>query len=265
MVGMATTQQIESNITTVNTQNQHVAWLPDKKYYEYAYHKFFNPEVTLDSWVPWDQWEYPERDLLRFNHIIGQQINHIQNKRVLDVACHLGYLSLFCLHNGASYVTGTNVRDKELSIAKEIIELAGYTNYELLNSNIYNIEEFCKLCNLHDTVLLSGILYHINNHYQILKAIADSTAQTLILESLLSDSVDIGNHPIINWKFEEVSEPTQGFEENQRQTFVGIPNHKWIEIALLQVGFKIIYNEIFEFTKPNGVLTKRCVLVGQKI
>ena len=240
------------------------SWLPDKKFYEYSYHKIFNPEVEYNSWTPWDQWNYPEKDLLRFDHIIQQQLVHIQHKRVLDVACHLGYLSLFCLHNGASYVTGTNIRDTELSIANEVIDLAGYTNYKLLNSNIYNNNEFSKLCNLHDTVLLSGILYHVNNHYQILKTVADSSAQTLIIESMLDNSIDIGTNPIINWKFEDVSNPTQGFERNQKTTFVGVPNHKWIEEALLQVGFKIIYNKLFEFTTSSGMLSRRCVVVGQK-
>ena len=58
--------------------------LPDKKYYEFAYHKFFNPEVEYTSWEPWDAWDYPERDILRFGCIIKDQIPFIQNKKVLD-------------------------------------------------------------------------------------------------------------------------------------------------------------------------------------
>lgn len=240
------------------------SWLPDKKYYEYSYHKFFNPAVTYESWTPCDQWNYPERDILRFDHIVGQQINYIQNKRVLDVACHLGYLSLFCLHNGASYVTGTNVRNTELAVANEVATLAGYTNFEFLNSSIYNSEEFYKLCNQHDTILFSGILYHINNHCQIFKTVADSSAQTLIIESMLTDSIDIGSTPIINWKFEDTTISTLGFEDNQQKTFVGIPNHRWIEESMLHFGFNIVYNKIFDFTKPDGKLTRRCVVVGTK-
>ena len=249
----------------MNNRDQNTTWLPDKKYYEYAYHKFFNPEVNYANWTPWDEWNYPERDLLRFDHIIRQQVAHIQNKTVLDVACHLGYLSLFCLHNGAKQVTGTNVRDKELSIAKEISQLAGYTNCEFLNSNIYNLEEFYKLCNAHETVLLSGILYHVNNHYQLLKTIADSSAQTLILESSIQHAIDLAEYPIINWRMENTDISTSGFEDDQSITFVGIPNHKWIEQALRQLDFKLTYNEIIEYNDPSGRRTKRCILVGQKV
>ena len=42
-------------------------------------------------------------------------------------------------------------------------------------------------------------------------------------------------------------------------------NHKWIEQALKQLGFKLTYNEIIEFNTPMGRRTKRCILVGQKI
>jgi 2-polyprenyl-3-methyl-5-hydroxy-6-metoxy-1,4-benzoquinol methylase len=245
--------------------DQNPSWLPNKKYYEYAYHKFFNPEISYIDWTPWDEWTYPDRDLLRFDHIIGKQIAHIQNKRVLDVACHLGYLSLFCLHNRAAYVTGTNIRDRELSIATEVAQLAGYNNYEFVNSNIYNLDEFYKLCNTHDTVLLSGILYHINNHYQLLKTIADSSAQTLILESSIENAIDIAEYPIVNWKLENTDISTSGFEDNQSTTFVGIPNHKWIEQTLKQLAFKITYNEIIEYSNPMGRRVKRCILIGQKI
>lgn len=239
-------------------------WLPDKRYYEYAYHKFFNPKVTYNTWNSWDEWHYPEKDLIRFKHIIGDQLDHIQNKRVLDVACHLGYLSLFCLHNNASYVTGTNVRDRELEIADEVGKIAGYNNLEFINSNIYHTEEFLKLCNSHDTILLSGIIYHINNHYQVLKTIADSSAQTVIIETDLHKAINLGSNPIINWIVEETGLWSEGFEENQTTTFVGVPNRQWIEQSLLQLNFTILYNKKFEFIDNNRISRDRCVIVGQK-
>jgi Methyltransferase domain len=240
------------------------AWLPDKKYYEYAYHKFFNPTVEWKNWTPWEEWNYPDRDLLRFDHIIGKQIQHIKNKRVLDIACHLGYNSLFCLHNDASYVTGTNVREFELNIAREITSLAGYSNCNFVLSDIYNLSEFADQCNDHDTVLLSGILYHLNNHYELLQTIANSRAQTLILEVDLSDAIDIGKQPIVHWIDESVAESVNGYEKNKKETFVGIPNRRWIECALHRLGFEITYNQIMEFTMPNGIYARRCTMVAQK-
>ena len=239
-------------------------WLPDKKYYEYSYHKFFNPTVEWKNWTSWNEWTYQDRDILRFDHIINKQIQHIQNKRVLDVACHLGYNSLFCLHNGASYVTGTNVREFELSIAREVTGLAGYQNCNFLFSDIYNQSEFAELCNNHDTVLLSGVLYHLNNHYDLLQTIAKSSAKTLIIESDISDAIDLGFRPIIHWVNEQIAESVNGYEKNKNTTFVGIPNQRWIEWALQSLGFKITYNNVMGFSSDDGIWLRRCIVVAQK-
>lgn len=241
-----------------------LSWLPDKKYYEYAYHKFFNPEVNYTDWKPWDEWSYPDRDLLRFGHIVKQQLPHIKDKRVLDLACHLGYISLFCLHNNAEFVTGTNVRDRELGIANEICSLAGYSNFNFVNSDIYDLDELSTLCNNHDTIMLCGIIYHVNNHYQLLKTIANSSASCVIIDSLLDNSIESGTLPIISWQHELTNISVNAFENNKSSSFVGIPNHKWFEKALVDLNFKIVYNDIFTYMDTRGQFSKRCVITAIK-
>ena len=241
-----------------------ISWLPDKKYYEYAYHKFFNPDTEYLNWQPWDQWTYPDRDLLRFKHIIHDQLPYIQDKKVLDVACHLGYLSLFCLHNNVSYVTGTNVRDRELFIASEICTLAGYDNFKFLNSDLYNLEEFKTLCNSHDTVILSGIMYHINNHYELLQTIADSSAQHIIIESQLDHDDPDPLKPYMRWRHENTQSSVNGKFRDKDNCFVGIPNRKWFEEALVDLNFKIVYNEVIEYAKPDNTFTTRCIITAER-
>ena len=239
-------------------------WLPDKKYYEYAYHKFFNPEVEYANWQPWDEWDYPERDVLRFGQIIKNQQQYIQGKRVLDVACHLGYITLFCLYNNASFVTGTNVRDRELSIADEICKLAGYTDFSFVNSDIYNSTELTNLCNNHDTIILSGIMYHLNNHYTVLQSIADSTVKNIIIESQLDhNNADVAI-PYIRWYHEDSQISVNGIFRDKSKSFVGVPNQKWFEEALVDLGFNIVYNETIEFIKDSGKPTKRCIITATR-
>lgn len=241
-----------------------ISWLPDKKYYEYAYHKFFNPEVQHKDWQPWDQWTYPDRDILRFTHVIHNQLPYIQGNRILDVACHIGYLTLFCLHNNASFVTGTNVRSVELGIANEICSLANYKNFKFLNSDLYNTTELLDLCNNHDTVLLSGIMYHVNNHYSLLKTISDSTAKNVIIEAQLDYNDADPTIPYIRWGHEDSNISTNGLFQDKPKSFIGIPNQKWFEEALVDLNFNIAYNKIIEYNKPNGFLTKRCIITGTK-
>jgi SAM-dependent methyltransferase len=217
--------------------------LPDKRWYEYAYHKFFNPTVNYADWQPWDQWDYPEKDLDRFGRIITNNLKYIKDQRVLDVACHLGYLSLFCLHNGSTHVTGTNVREIELGIADEICNLAGYKNASFENVNLYNQQRMKELYNSHDTVLLSGIVYHINNHYQLIEDISDSTAKTIIIESEIYPSDD----PVVHWITEETAHSTRSYSATRPRTLVGVPSLPFLIKILEYFNWHVDHVDIFDF------------------
>ena len=104
----------------------------------------------------------------------------------------------------------------------------------------------------------------MNNHYEILQTVAKSRAQTLILESDLSNAIDLGLNAIVHWKSEPTADSTSGYEKNKNSTFVGVPNQRWFEYALQSLGFSIAYNHIIEFSKPNGIWTRRCIMVAQK-
>tara|TARA_R110000765_G_scaffold408635_1_gene506470 strand:+ start:337 stop:1098 length:762 start_codon:yes stop_codon:yes gene_type:complete len=244
------------------------SWLPDKKYYEFAYHKFFNPEVEYTSWEPWDAWDYPERDILRFGCIIKDQIPFIQNKKVLDLACHLGYLSLFCLHNNASFVTGTNVRQRELNIADEVCALAGYSNYDFLFSDLYDKNALENLVTQHDTIILSGVFYHINNHYDLLKTICKQ-GKTVIIETCLSlfekhNSTQNIKVPSMVWELEDTTGSCNAYEENKSQSFVGYPNELWVKQALETLNMTVEYSKNIKFTTPSGNEKQRLIICATR-
>lgn len=234
--------------------------LPDKRWYEYAYHKFFNPTVEYANWQPWDQWDYPEKDLDRFGRIITDNLKYIKNQKVLDVACHLGYLSLFCLYNGSTYVTGTNVRPTELGIADEICRLAGYSNVNFENVNLYNQNRMKELYNSHDTILLAGIVYHINNHYQLIEDISNSTAKNIIIEGEIYPSTD----PVVHWIKEETAPSTRSYSDTKPQTLVGVPSLPFLITILEYFNWHIDQVSTFDFdTETSSVRTyQRSVIVA---
>ena len=117
--------------------------LPDKKYYEFAYHMFFNKqfdnlEKQWQSWEPWEIWDYPIQDLNRFDNIIIKNIDKISGKNILDIGCNLGYLSLFCLHAGCNDIQGIDVRKNKLNIANFICTKAGFLKSEYISPNVSN-------------------------------------------------------------------------------------------------------------------------------
>jgi len=104
----------------------------------------------------------------------------------------------------------------------------------------------------------------VNNHYEVLQTVANSRAQTLILESDLSNAIDLGMTAIVHWYSEPTAESTNGYKKNKSSTFIGAPNQRWIERALQSLDFKITYNQIMEFSMPNGIYARRCTMVAQK-
>lgn len=240
------------------------SWLPHKQFYEFAYHKHFNPDVEYTNWQPWDQWDYPERDILRFTHLIKNQRPYIVNRKVIDIGCHLGYLSLFCLHNQATHVTGTNVRSSELDIAREICHRAGYKNFDFLLSDINNHNELTELCSQYDTALISGVIYHVNNHYAVLQALADSGVETIVLDSRLDQELLSNPNAIIKWQWEDSEQSVNGYYRNKPKVFVGAPNVPWFEQAFNDLEYNIVYNKIIKYIKPDGDSTIRCIITAQK-
>jgi SAM-dependent methyltransferase len=223
-------------------------WLPDKRYYEYINHKLRNPGVEWDAWRPWDEWTYPDEVIIWLTHLIEKQIPHIKNRRVLDAGCAQGFVSLFCLHNDASHVTGIDLRDIPLELAREVTQLAGYSNCEFKVGDIQGTE-FRELCNNHDTVLISSTLQYLTDHYSVLRTIAESNAQTVILNSITSP-INAYSQPVVEWRLEsttqiEQANYTQPYHPTRTELFLGIPNQKWTEQALLSLGFKISYSKIY--------------------
>ena len=222
------------------------SWLPDKKYYEFAYHKFFNPEVEYTSWEPWDAWDYPEKDILRFGCIT----------------------LMFCLHNNASFVTGTNVRQRELNIADEVCALAGYSNYDFLFSDLYDKNALENLVTQHDTIILSGVFYHINNHYDLLKTICKQ-GKTVIIETCLSlfekhNSTQNIKVPSMVWELEDTTGSCNAYEENKSQSFVGYPNELWIKQALETLNMTVEYSKNIKFTTPSGNEKQRLIICATR-
>lgn len=241
-----------------------INFLPDPSLTLYAYHKLKNPLLTWEDFDKSNR-SYNDDDILRFKHIIENNKKYITNKNVLEIGCHLGYLSLYCLHNGAKFVKGTNVRTKELEISREICNIGGYKNYEFIHSNLYNLAELKELCDWADTILLSGVLYHIHNHIQLIQTIASSSSKNIIVESAIIN--DSNKMPALFWRLEDSSVSSQGMEldEKNKMIPVGIPNRSFLERMLDINGYKINYNKQFDLVpQDEGRVRITVVLSGEK-
>lgn len=219
--------------------------LPDKNFYEYAYHKFFNPAAEFNSWKPWDIWNYPVQDALRFEHIFLNNIQHFRNKTVVDLGCHLGYMSMIAAHIGATSVTGTNVRPRELEISREVCQHANLKNVKFDQSDVNDLAKLTNLCNSHQTVLFSGLIYHLSNPFAVLEAIAMCSVECIIIDNIELDSIKNLDKPLIIYRTDNVNNSVDGYKRDATEILVGVPNQHWIDFILENIGWTKEYDKSY--------------------
>ena len=248
------------NITNEDYLNI-ISQLPDKKYYEYIFHKFYKPTADFEIWHPWDIWNYPVKDALRFKYILLDNLKYIKNYSVADFSCFLGYTSMFMSYLGAKNVTGTDVRDRELNLSRELCKISNTDNVKFIKSNIHDYEDVQKICNLHDTILLSGIIYHLTDQINILESITNSTATTLIIDNCENIDIKDKKQPLIAYKIERIDISVNGYIDKPSSTsmIVGNPNQSWIDFTMTYLGWTKVYNRAYQMNRDSGGDGLRCV------
>lgn len=225
--------------------------LPDKKFYEFAYHvllqknKFTNLEKEWQGWSPWHVWNYPIFDLNRFNIVICQNARHIENKKILDIGCNIGYLSLFCLGIGCSNVLGIDIREEKLKIADFICKKANFYNHTFKKVDINQEDALSPVLKDVDTILFSGVIYHVSNHYEILRKLSHSDAKTMIIENSESHQFRNEHTPNIFWHRENTQDTMNGHSNVHDYILVGYPNQTWIYMAMKELGWTLQKTEYF--------------------
>jgi SAM-dependent methyltransferase len=235
--------------------------LPDKRWFEYSWAKYSNPELTYNQWQPWSEWDYSAADRDRFTRIILKNHDLICGKTVFDIGCLLGTLTLIMLHNGAQYVSSIDVREHNLEIAREVCSLAGFTNVDFLHCDLYDTERLLELAGDCETILFSGVFYHINNHYQIIEQLTKTQAQNIIMETVVNDS----DESTVIWGHEESDDHRAGSANRQSRVMIGIPSIKFCRDLLRHHGWKIKSVDKYHYTPDSDDQAHdRCVIVATK-
>lgn len=110
----------------------------------------------------------------------------IQEFRAIDLGSNTGYNSFDLYECGCKEVVGIEIRDEYLAIANQEKAHLGYTNINFLKLDVRKVDEF----NLgkFDICLSSGLLYHMQNPFNLLKRIRN-IARYLALETHISPSL----------------------------------------------------------------------------
>lgn len=231
--------------------------LPDKRWFEYSWAKHFNPDLDYTDWQPWDEWDYSSADRDRFTRIIFNNLDLIKHKKVFDIGCLLGSLAMIMSHNSAKQIVAVDIRKENIAVAQEVCKLAGYTNIEFYVCDLYDWPNMSRLIADCETILFSGVFYHINNHYQIIEQLTSTTAKNIILETVINNSQDA----TIKWGFEPSDDHRSGLNNGQSMTMIGFPSVKFCQNLLRHHGWKILSTDQYHYIPDSSDQAHdRCVI-----
>jgi len=242
----------KSNILDISSR------LPDKKFYEFMYHAWFSNNLEnvaefYSTWKPWDEWDYPIHDLIRFKKVIIDNELHIKDKNVFDIGSHLGYMTLFCLNLKCKHVVGLEPRENKLELSNFICKEAGFKNFNFVQGSTHE-ENFMNYANNVDTVILSAVIYYVVDHFRLLEKITNSSAKCVIIENRERKDIAFDTKPQVDWETEQDDWETEASDQDKevgawhsdkKEFLVGTPNQPFLNSIMFELGWKLEKNEYF--------------------
>jgi hypothetical protein len=240
---------------------------PDKKYFEFLYHAWHNG-LNSDhwgEWSPWEIWNYPIRDLIRYKNILLNNSELIKGAKVANIGSHIGVEILFSLNMGAKYCVGIEPIEKKNELATFVCQKAGFKNFELVTGelkqeHIYqNIKDF-------DTLILSGFMDMIPDHYRLIDSVSTTGIENIIIEVGEKEEHSRSIIPHITWNQYGTDEHGYGpFNPSVTTAMHGFPNLAFLKILLGEFGYEFQKQDFFHHTSQDTEKPKlRSVSVFKK-
>ena len=137
-------------------------------------------ELLFDWFKEWHEWRV--RQLMpHVERIVGACVHGgMRYATVLDVGCWDGYYGFELLKRGARYLKGIDVREQNL---KQAILMKEYFGYEHCDFQVADIQDVVFGEEKYDVVLLNGILYHLSNPIDVLKALGDACGSVMVIST----------------------------------------------------------------------------------
>ena len=173
--------------------------------------------------------------------LIENNLNIIQDKKILDIASHDGRWSFSALKHGAKFVLGIEGRKYLVDNANKTMIKYGIPKekYQFIAGDIHvEIEKLEP--ESFDTVFCFGFFYHTLRQFQLLYEIKRLNPKHLILDTAVVKS----HQPIIKVASENSSKEIMAIRtemDNQEQVLVGFPSEPALNLMLENFGFKWSY------------------------
>lgn len=217
----------------------------DTRFYEYVNKKL------ADCTVQWSEkmftgYRIPYGYAIRIQTQLIDNIELIKNKRVVDLGTHRGQFLYPCIELGCQSVVGVQPMPDYNQAINEALAGLNYSDCaSAIYGDAYDLSGLTKILKDQDTLLMLGLIYHLNNHYQLLETITRTNLTGLVIDISVTDN-DIAHYtdssPAIKWLTEQQNIDEGGWEfagVEKNWTWVGLPNAAWLTQTLQYLGWQI--------------------------
>jgi hypothetical protein len=236
------------NIQWVSNYNEKFMSTIDTRFYEFINKKIASPKLTWENTV-FTGYDLHYGDKIKFQTrlIVNQEL--IKDKHVVDLGTDRGQTLYPCVLLGCKSVTGVQPLPDRNAIVNYCLQHMKLDDRACVAfGDAYDLDNIKKLLDGKDTLLMLGLLYHLNNHYQLLAAVTDSDITGLVIELSIPGNYLFDHYvsdlPSITWSLENTTDPLNGQDQQSRnnQTWVGRPNAAWVVQTLEFLGWSIKSN-----------------------
>lgn len=198
------------------------------------------------------QWNDAMRNRMnaRAARILDPGHGHIEGKAVLDLGARDGRWSWAALRAGAATAVGIEGRAESIRQGTFLFEDGLAPRYTVRQGDAFAVlNRFQRNERRFDTVLCLGFLYHVYDHWALLRAVAALGPHHVVVDS----EMEAGFAPFVRVRRENVDHPNNAIPEADlgRTGFVPVGNPSQGTVAMIGecLGYRV---EWCDWTLPDG-------------
>jgi hypothetical protein len=252
--------------------DQHFIDTIDTKFYEYVNTKLADKHTSWNDNLI--KYQLPYSYKLRIQTQLLDNRELIENRHVLDLGCDRGQFLYPCLLMNCKSITGAQpLENYNQTINEALYHLHLSDRAQAVYGNVYDLANLKILLHNKNTLLMLGLIYHVNNHYELLKTISESDIDAIVIDVAIKKDINHYKHyksniPSILYLHEKTGVDIHGIEIGNHSsitTFVGTPNAKWLIMTLEHMGWTIKSNKmISSLRNTHGNLSYRGIITATK-
>lgn len=156
----------------------------------------------------------------------------IQDKIVLDLACHDGESTSVIQSLGAKHVYAVDIREHLVQQAQQKV----FGNVDFYVGDITDSTLVDPLVTKSQSVILLGVFYHLFDHFRFLSSILKPNLEHCLIETVCGPE---SLNPEMFWGFENTTNRRNGKFGNLDRIPHGTPNTAWIVECAKIFGFEL--------------------------